>query len=125
MLCRRLVLISLLIAVLGVQWLAAVHRGLHGARNLSSQSFGPVLGQSMAQSVAQSWGKSSFEDHTAGSAECLRLDGLLGVQALCGGSVEAGLLQAQFFLPSVVQPSMQPVSLPRLPPARAPPLLLI
>jgi len=143
LLWRRIVLVSLLVAVLGLQWFAAVHRGLHAAGGL----FGPSMGQSIGQSIGQSMGQPTanapslqrptriivspamfagvFEDHPAGSADCLRLDGLLGAQALCGGSAGPGLLQAQFFLVLSAQTSIQPVSTPSLPPARAPPSHLI
>ena len=139
LLWRRIVLVSLLVAVLGLQWFAAVHRGLHAAGSL----FGLSNGLSNALSIAQPTANAAslqrsariivspamfagvFEDHPAGSADCLRLDGLLGAQALCGGNAEPGLLQAQFSLALSAQPSIQPVAFPSLPPARAPPSHLI
>lgn len=140
---RRIVLVSLLVAVLGLQWFAAVHRGLHAAGGLFGQSMGQSIGQSIGQSMGQPTANTAslqrparimvspamfagvFEDHPAGSADCLRLDGLLGAQALCGGNVEPGLLLGQFFLVSSAQPSIQPIAFPSLPPARAPPSHLI
>jgi hypothetical protein len=136
---RRIVLVSLLVAVLGLQWFAAVHRGLHAAGGLFGQSIGQSIGQSMGQPIANTASLQRparimvspamfagvFEDHPAGSADCLRLDGLLGAQALCGGNVEPGLLLGQFFLVSSAQPSIQPIAFPSLPPARAPPSHLI
>ena len=143
LLWRRIVLVSLLVAVLGLQWFAAVHRGLHAAGSLFGQSIGLSNGLSNAVSIAQPTANAAslqrsariivspamfagvFEDHPAGSADCLRLDGLLGAHALCDGNAEPGLLQAQFFLVSSAQPSIQPVAFPSLPPARAPPSHLI
>lgn len=132
---RRIVLVSLLVAVLGLQWFAAVHRGLHAAGGLFGQSIGQSMGQPTANTaslqrparitVSPAMFAGVFEDHPAGSADCLRLDGLLGAQALCGGNVEPGLLLGQFFLVSSAQPSIQPIAFPSLPPARAPPSHLI
>ena len=139
MLWRRMVLVGLLVAVLGMQWFAAVHRGLHSAGGLFGQSIGQSISKPIGQPTANAPSllrpirivfppamfSGVFEDHTAGSADCLRLDGLLGSQALCGGSADPGLLLAQFSLALSAPPSIQPVSIPRLPPARAPPSPLI
>ena len=135
LLWRRIVLVSLLVAVLGLQWFAAVHRGLHAAGSLFGLSNALSIAQPTANAaslqrsariiVSPAMFAGVFEDHPAGGADCLRLDGLLGAQALCGGNAEPGLLQAQFSLALSAQPSIQPVAFPSLPPARAPPSHLI
>ena len=112
---RKFLLISVLVAVLGVQWFAAAHRGAHGA--------GRLLG--LSASSANTIFTNAFDEHPAGGVECLRLDSVLGAQALCGGVPEVDLHEAQYRLESA--PALKSIVVWRriLPPARAPPLTLI
>ena len=112
---RKFLLISVLVAVLGVQWFAAAHRGAHGAGRLlglSASSVNPIF-------------TSAFDEHPAGGVECLRLDSVLGAQALCGGVPEVDLHEAHYRLESAPALKSDVVWRRTLPPARAPPLTLI
>ena len=112
---RQFLLVSVLVAVLGVQWFAAAHRGAHGA--------GRLLG--LSQSAATKVFTGVFDEHPAGGVECLRLDSVLGAQALCGGVPEMVLHEARHHLEPAPLLTSHVVSRRILPPARAPPLPLI
>ena len=112
---RQFLLVGVLVAVLGVQWFAAAHRGAHGAGRLLG------LGPSSATAIFTV----VFDEHPAGGVECLRLDSVLGAQALCGSAPEMALHEARYPLESVPLLTMHVVSRRMLPPARAPPLTLI
>jgi hypothetical protein len=112
---RKFLLVSVLVAVLGVQWFAVAHRGAHGA--------GRLLGLSASSTSTIFTG--AFDEHPAGGVECLRLDSVLGAQALCGGVPEMDLHEAHYRLESVPPLTSHVVWHRILPPARAPPLTLI
>jgi len=112
---RQFVLVSVLVAVLGVQWFAVAHRGAHGA--------GRLLGLSQSSSTKSFTGV--FDEHPAGGIECLRLDSVLGAQALCGAVPEMALHVARYHLEPALPLTSHVVSQRILPPARAPPLPLI
>ena len=111
---RQFLLVSVLVAVLGVQWFAAAHRGAHGA--------GRLLGLSPSSAITILSG--GFDEHPAGGVECLRLDSVLGAQALCGTVPEMALHEARYHLEPAPSLTSHVVSRRILPPARAPPLSL-
>jgi len=112
---RQFLLVSVLVAVLGVQCFAAAHRGVHGA--------GRLLG--LSQSSATKILAGVFDEHPAGGVECLRLDSVLGAQALCGAVPEMAFHVARYHLAPALPLTNHVVSQRILPPARAPPLPLI
>jgi len=112
---RKFLLISVLLAVLGIQWFAAAHRGAHGA--------GRVLG--LRAISASTIVTGVFDEHPAGGAECLRLDSVLGGQALAGAISQMALHEGQCHLEATPPRSNVLGVLRILPPARASPISLI
>ena len=111
---RKFLLISVLVAVLGAQWFAAAHRGVHGA--------GRLLGLRGLPAATIFTG--AFDEHPAGGVECVRLDSLLGGQAPGGSAPELVLHEGHHPFEALPPLTIHVFSRRSLPSARAPPLTL-